>query len=201
MMDEHPPSVCPDQPLNRRAPAMGPQLVAALPVSHSINGSLAIELRSAFPQAQQRPSGEQKRRAGCLGIHRQLLHGDASARLDMQRRGTLREADDEIAGADRLEGGCAPRPSGSLAGDRLREPAIQRNVRCPAAIERQHRQAHRRSRDRGDDDFNGPAGNADVRGLPSQDSTCQERAGARRADLLHRTPPGNGLQRRHGAPF
>ena len=54
MMNEQRPAARPYQPLNGHSPAMRAQLVATLSVSVSIGLATAVELRPAFPEAQNR---------------------------------------------------------------------------------------------------------------------------------------------------
>src|SRR5258708_10463981 len=60
LMDEERPAAGADQPLHRHASAVRPQLVPALPVAHDVDGSAAIELRSAFTERQQRRVADQE---------------------------------------------------------------------------------------------------------------------------------------------
>ncbi len=54
MVEKHSPSVCPDQPGNGHASAVSGKLVTALSAYHLVLRATAIELRTAFPQAEQR---------------------------------------------------------------------------------------------------------------------------------------------------
>jgi hypothetical protein len=53
LMKEERPAAGPDDPGNGHTAAMRPQLIPALAASHAIDRSAAIELRSAFTEAEQ----------------------------------------------------------------------------------------------------------------------------------------------------
>ena len=59
-MDEHAPAVGADQPLDRHAAAVGPQLVAALPVAHAIDRPLRSNCGPPSPRPSSGPSGSRK---------------------------------------------------------------------------------------------------------------------------------------------
>ena len=74
-MDEHAPPIGADQPLDRHPSAVGPELIAALTVPHPIGRTLAIELRSALAEPEQRSLGQLKPHARSIGVEDQPLHG------------------------------------------------------------------------------------------------------------------------------
>ena len=102
-MDEHAPPVGADQPLNRRARAVGLELVPALAVAHAIGLALAIELRAALAETEERPLRQEERHVRRLRVEHQPLHGHAGGRLDVERRRLRGEAHGQVPGAHRLE--------------------------------------------------------------------------------------------------
>ena len=138
MMDEHAPPVGADQPLDRRARAVGLELVAALAVAHAVGLALAIELRAALAEAEQRPLRQEERHVRRLRVERQPLHGHAGGRLDVERRRLRREAHGQVPGAHGLEGlGRAPGPDAFRCVG-LGEPAIDWHRRRGAGCEGKH---------------------------------------------------------------
>ena len=97
VMDEHAPPVGADQPLDRRARAVGLQLVAALAVAHAIGLALAIELRAALTETEERPLRQEERHVRRLRVEHQPLHGHAGGRLDVERRRLRGEAHGQVA--------------------------------------------------------------------------------------------------------
>ena len=110
MVDEHAPAVGPDEPLiGERAPWVC-ELIAALTVAHAVGLALAIELRAALSEAEQRAFRQEERHIGRLGVEGEALHGPPFAVIDMNRRRRRREAHREVASAHGLE-----RPSDARA--------------------------------------------------------------------------------------
>ena len=73
-MDEKPPAGRADQPLHRHAAAVRAELIPALPVAHGVDGAAAVELRTAFPERQQRRVADEKLEHAGL-VDRELLNG------------------------------------------------------------------------------------------------------------------------------
>ena len=93
-----------DEPLDRRARAVRRELVAALAVAHRIGRALAIELRAALAEAEQRALGSRNDMPGAAASNVEALHDGAAIRrrraclgcgLDQQRRRVRRVAHDE----------------------------------------------------------------------------------------------------------
>ena len=70
-----------NHPLNRHAPAVRAQLVAALAAAHAIGRSASIELRAAFAQAEQRRVGELEAHGTGLAIDRSAVESSRDAWL------------------------------------------------------------------------------------------------------------------------
>ena len=83
LMDVEAPAIGADHPLDRHAPAMRAQAVAVLAVPHLVDRALAIELRSAFAEAEQGTATEQERQRASLRVGSELL--DEPARPDSTR--------------------------------------------------------------------------------------------------------------------
>ncbi len=84
LMNEHRPAARADQPLDWHAPAVRAQLIAALTVAHPIGRAAAIELRSAFAEAEDRAVAERERQRAGLLIDTELLNEAAVRMSDRQ---------------------------------------------------------------------------------------------------------------------
>ena len=100
LVNEHRPAVRADEPLNRRACAVRREAISALPDDHSIGRALAIELRSAFAESEERAVADEEGHARRSGVEDEALDDDAGARFDGERRRGVGELDDEISRAD-----------------------------------------------------------------------------------------------------
>ena len=124
LMDEHPPAVGAHEPLDRHAAAMRAELIAALAVAHAVGLTLAIELRPALAEAEERTLRQQERHVRRLRVERQPLDGPAGRRLDVERGRLRREAHGQVPRAHGLECVCRPPRTDALCRVRLHQCAI-----------------------------------------------------------------------------
>ena len=112
LMNVHAPAVRADQPLDRHATAVRAQLIASLAVPHPIGGPLAIELRAALAETEQRPFRQEERHIRARCIEGQPLHRLPRRIIHVQRRGVGGEAHGQVSSTNRREGdrGGGPRP-------------------------------------------------------------------------------------------
>ena len=166
-MDEHPPSIGPHQPLDRRTRAVGLELVAALTVAHAVGLALAIELRSALTEAEEWAFRQQERHVRRLRVEHEALNRHAGGRLDVHRWRLRGEAHRQIPRPHRLE--CLRRPAGTdtLRRVGLREPAIDWHPGWRAVDDRKDVDAYGGRAERRHDDLDWLAADHDV-GRPAR---------------------------------
>src|SRR5277367_948750 len=84
------------------------ELIAALSAMHLINGTAAVELRTALAQSQQWGAPCGKRNCASLRIDFEVLDWLASGRLDGKVEPAPRDFDPQVAGFDSLRAGVQP---------------------------------------------------------------------------------------------
>ena len=129
LMDEHAPAVGADEPLHRRAGAVNREPVAVgvgvrLAVRHAIGRAFLVVLHAALAEAEQRALRQEEQHVGGRLVEGEALDGLALRGLDVQRRRSGGDADDDVAGTHAGVGAAASgrqrRPEGVL-GERARE--------------------------------------------------------------------------------
>ena len=185
-MDEHAPTVGADQPLDRRAGAVRLQLIAALAVAHAVGLPLAVELRPALSEAEERPFRQQERHVRRLRVERQPLHRYAGGRLDMECGRLRGEAHGQVSCAHGLEGVCRPPRAHPLRRIRLRDPAVVWHRRRRPGGDWKDADADRGRTERRHDDLDGPAADRDVRRLAADDASRKRDASGCGRQVLER---------------
>ena len=193
-MHEHPPAVRSDQPLDRHAPAMRPQLVPALAVAHPIDGALAVELRAAFAEAEQRSFAEEKRQARLVSAECQALDGLSLDGVDVNRRRVGGVTHREIARAHGSERIGRPSPRQRLPFSRRDERAVVRHASC--ADDGGNGDAHGDRADRGDGDLDRHPGDANRRRLAADHDRAESRGRPGGGEMFQRAAAGEAFGHR-----
>src|SRR5262245_38264006 len=93
-----------DEPLHRRARTMclerirtRPGAPRALTIPHVVDRAPTVELRTPLTEAEQRAIAEEEGHAGVRGVEREALQCRAARRLDVNRRRSVGETNDDVA--------------------------------------------------------------------------------------------------------
>ncbi len=207
LIDEDRPAVGADQPLRRYARAVCRQSIRARPfglraltVAHRVDRTLAVELRTAFAEAEQRAARQEKRQSWFRHVEREALYHLPVECLHVDGGRIFREADYEIARTQPREVRALRAATEQRARLLLHQRTGGRDadgfLAVRESLQRTHRDAQRDGTERPHGDVDRLAGNENG-AAPAAEGTGKHDTGSGHAELLERVATRDAAREGH----